>query len=74
MINKILAGVDQVGRGFIKNPVVSCAVILRKSINKKFLKDSKTIPFKERIKIAEHIKKNSWYAICLLYTSPSPRD
>ena len=29
----------------------------------KFLKDSKTIPFKDRIKIAEHIKKNSWYAI-----------
>ena len=63
MINKILAGVDEVGRGCLAGPVVSCAVILRKSINKKFLKDSKTIPFKERIKIAEHIKKNSWYAI-----------
>ena len=63
MINKILAGVDEVGRGCLAGPVISCAVILRKSINKKFLKDSKTIPFKERIKIAEHIKKNSWYAI-----------
>ena len=27
------------------------------------LKDSKTISFKDRLKIAEHIKKNSWYAI-----------
>ena len=63
MINKILAGVDEVGRGCLAGPVISCALILRKSINKKFLKDSKTIPFKERIKIAEHIKKNSWYAI-----------
>ena len=63
MINKILAGVDEVGRGCLAGPVISCALILRKSINKKFLKDSKTIPFKDRIKIAEHIKKNSWYAI-----------
>ena len=51
MINKILAGVDEVGRGCLAGPVISCALILRKSINKKFLKDSKTIPFKERIKI-----------------------
>ena len=35
----------------------------KKNINKKFLRDSKTISFKDRIKIAEHIKKNSWYAI-----------
>ena len=33
MINKILAGVDEVGRGCLAGPVVSCAVILRKSIN-----------------------------------------
>ena len=40
MINKILAGVDEVGRGCLAGPVISCALILRKSINKKFLKDS----------------------------------
>ena len=38
MINKILAGVDEVGRGCLAGPVISCAVILRKSINKKILK------------------------------------
>ena len=59
----ITAGVDEVGRGCLAGPVVSCAIILKKSINKKVLKDSKTIPFKNRITIAEHIKKNSWYAI-----------
>ena len=63
MANKILAGVDEVGRGCLAGPVVSCALIFKKSINKKILRDSKTIPFKDRIRIAEHIKKNSWYAI-----------
>ena len=63
MASKIFAGVDEVGRGCLAGPVISCAIILKKSINKKILKDSKTISFKDRLKIAEHIKKNSWYAI-----------
>jgi len=63
MYNKILAGVDEVGRGCLAGPVISCAIILKKNINKKILKDSKTISFKNRLKIADHIKKNSWYAI-----------
>ena len=63
MASKIFAGVDEVGRGCLAGPVISCAVILKKNINKKILKDSKTISFKDRLKIAEHIKKNSWYAI-----------
>ena len=60
MVNKILAGVDEVGRGCLAGPVISCAIILKKNINKKFIQDSKTIRFKDRIKIAEYIKKNSW--------------
>ena len=63
MANKILAGVDEVGRGCLAGPVISCALILKRNINKKILKDSKSISFKDRINIAEHIKKNSWYAI-----------
>ena len=59
MTNKIFAGVDEVGRGCLAGPVISCAVILKKNINKNFLKDSKTITFKNRIKIADHIKQNS---------------
>ncbi len=51
MVNKILAGVDEVGRGCLAGPVISCAIILKKNINKKFIKDSKTISFKNRIKI-----------------------
>ena len=61
--NLITAGVDEVGRGCLAGPVVSAAVILNKNINLKLLKDSKKINFKNRVKIAEHIKLNSHYAI-----------
>ena len=40
-MTKITAGVDEVGRGSLIGPVYAAAVILSKTINKKFLKDSK---------------------------------
>ena len=40
---KIVAGVDEVGRGSLIGPVYAAAVILNKNIDKKLLKDSKTI-------------------------------
>ena len=61
--NLITAGVDEVGRGCLAGPVVSAAVILNENIDLRLLKDSKRINFKNRIKIAEHIKLNSHYAI-----------
>ena len=45
---KIVAGVDEVGRGSLIGPVYAAAVILNKSINKKLLKDSKTITKNKR--------------------------
>jgi ribonuclease HII len=65
MVNKIFAGIDEVGRGCLAGPVISCALILKENVNKKLLRDSKKISFKERLEIAEHIKKNSWFAIGL---------
>ena len=59
----ITAGVDEVGRGCLAGPVVSAAVVLKKSINLKLLKDSKKITFEKREKICEHIKNNSYHAI-----------
>ena len=53
---KIIAGVDEVGRGCLAGPVVSAAVILNENIDLKLLRDSKKINFKNRVKIAEHIK------------------
>ena len=40
---KIIAGVDEVGRGSLIGPVYAAAVILNNSINKKILKDSKKL-------------------------------
>ncbi len=59
----ITAGVDEVGRGCLAGPVVSAAVILKKGINLKLLKDSKKIAFDKRKKISEHIKHFSYYGI-----------
>jgi len=53
MENKIFAGIDEVGRGCLAGPVISCVVVLKKNIKKKFLKDSKTIPFKDRIFVCQ---------------------
>jgi len=61
--NKLIAGVDEVGRGSWIGPVFSAAVILKKNINKNLLKDSKKIPAKERKKLANYIKKNSIYSV-----------
>ena len=59
----ITAGVDEVGRGCLAGPVVSAAVILKKSIDLSLLKDSKKISFKNREKVSDHIKNNSYYSI-----------
>ena len=56
---KIIAGVDEVGRGSLIGPVYAAAVILNKSINKKLLKDSKSLKKTEREILSQYIKKNS---------------
>ena len=60
---KIVAGVDEVGRGSLMGPVYAAAVILNKSINKKLLKDSKKLTKSKREILAKYIKKNSVWAI-----------
>lgn len=65
MIEKkiITAGVDEVGRGCLAGPVVSAAVILKKSVKLNLLRDSKKITLHKRFEISEHIKLNSYYSI-----------
>ena len=60
---KLLAGVDEVGRGSLIGPVYAAAVILNKSINKKILKDSKSLSKKKRDELYHYIKKNSIWAV-----------
>ena len=60
---KIVAGVDEVGRGSLIGPVYAAAVILNKSINRKLLKDSKSLTKTKREVLSRYIKKNSIWAI-----------
>ena len=60
---KIIAGVDEVGRGSLIGPVYAAAVILNKSIDKELLKDSKTINKDKRKLLSVYIKENSIWAI-----------
>ena len=60
---KIIAGVDEVGRGSLIGPVYAAAVILNKTINKKLLKDSKSLTKSKREILSKYIKKNSIWSI-----------
>ncbi len=60
---KIVAGVDEVGRGSLIGPVYAAAVILKKSINTKLLKDSKILTPQKRIVLCNYIKKNSIWSL-----------
>jgi len=60
---KIIAGVDEVGRGSLIGPVYAAAVILNKSINKKLLKDSKALSKSKREILSKYIKQNSIWSI-----------
>jgi ribonuclease HII len=62
-MKKIIAGVDEVGRGSLIGPVYAAAVILNKNINKNKLKDSKILSKINRKILEKYIKKNSIWAI-----------
>ena len=62
-MKRIIAGVDEVGRGSLIGPVYAAAVILNNSIDKKKLKDSKKISKTGRENLEKYIKKNSYWAI-----------
>ena len=62
-MKKIIAGVDEVGRGSLVGPVYAAAVILKNKINTKLLKDSKLLSKKDREKLNIYIKKNSCWSI-----------
>ena len=59
----LIAGVDEVGRGSLIGPVYAAAVILKKNLDKKKLKDSKKITKKNREILEKYIKKNSYWSI-----------
>lgn len=60
--NALLSGIDEVGRGCLAGPVVTCAVILYPYANHPLLKDSKILTENQRVKAADWIKLNAWYS------------
>jgi ribonuclease HII len=60
---KFIAGVDEVGRGSLIGPVYAAAVILNRSINKRLLRDSKSLTKSQREILSKYIKKNSIWSI-----------
>ena len=62
-MKKIIAGVDEVGRGSLIGPVYAAAVILNRNIDKKKLKDSKILSKINREILAKYIKRNSIWTI-----------
>ena len=62
-MKKLVAGVDEVGRGSLVGPVYAAAVIFNKKIKKKEFKDSKRINKNKRENLAKYIMKNSIWSI-----------
>ena len=65
---KLVAGVDEVGRGCLAGPVIAAAVILRKNIPG--LKDSKKLSKKKREELSIIIMQNSYFS----FGSSSPKE
>ena len=71
---KIIAGVDEAGRGALAGPVVASAVILPEEYDLDGLNDSKKVSPPKREVLFDQITSQAISIGCLLYTSPSPRD
>src|SRR5271165_4881315 len=56
---RLVAGVDEVGRGSLFGPVVAAAVILDPSYRIRGLRDSKLLPPERREVLAERIKRHA---------------
>ena len=67
-MRKLIAGVDEVGRGSLVGPVCAAAVVFKKKIKKNRLKDSKKISKKRREILEKYIKDKSDWGIGLAST------
>jgi ribonuclease HII len=56
---RLVAGVDEVGRGSLFGPVVAAAVVLDSSYRIRGLRDSKLLPAKRREVLAERIREHA---------------
>ncbi|MBT3549367.1 MAG: ribonuclease HII [Gammaproteobacteria bacterium] len=59
MTSQFLAGVDEVGRGCLAGPVISVAIILKDTIDRSLMVDSKKLSPLRRAKLASYILEHS---------------
>jgi ribonuclease HII len=64
--NKLVFGIDEVGRGCLSGPLVVCCVALFAHSRHQLLVDSKILTENKRKRAAEWIKRNSWYSFGII--------
>ncbi len=62
---KYVCGIDEVGRGCLSGPVVTCACILPQGTENKLLRDSKKMTKEQRENAFVWIKKNCFFSIAI---------
>ena len=62
-MKKIIAGVDEVGRGSLIGPVFAAVVIFKNNIDNRKIKDSKKLSKEKRDILEKYIKKNSIWSV-----------
>lgn len=67
LLDKVVCGIDEVGRGCLSGPLVTAAVILPPNCSYKLLKDSKIMTLEEREKADRWIRKNCWYSYGIVH-------
>ncbi|MBD3231643.1 ribonuclease HII [Candidatus Dependentiae bacterium] len=63
--NKFICGIDEVGRGCLAGPLITCAAILPLNAKHKFLKDSKKLDLHQRKIAYKWLTKNCYYSIAI---------
>lgn len=69
----LIAGIDEVGRGPLAGPVVTCAVIMKKDSHIEGVTDSKKLSRKKMLKLKEEILEDA-KAISYGYANPEKID
>jgi ribonuclease HII len=64
--NKILCGIDEVGRGCLAGPVVTAAAILKSTRKNSLIKDSKLLNEKQLEKAYTWLVKNSIFSVSII--------
>lgn len=64
---KLVIGIDEVGRGCLAGPLVTAAVILPIGVTNRMLKDSKILTEEERLRAYRWIIANCWHQIGIVH-------